>query len=911
MEKESRKKISKKTKLDKNLSKEKNMGITLIALIITIIVLLILAAVSIATLTGENGILTRANDARFQTNLATLKEEIEIYKVGEQLNNKIGIDQYPVIKEETLEKVDKNIINEKLKQKMVKWATTAGKDEIATIDTIDYSKFYKLDKEKIKSANNFKGDLYLIALENEYKVISIEGEEYQNNTIYVLIPLNDIADPEYIAVANNTYKLYGNGTIKVVGELTQNSGMTEEDEEKLMGIHELDIEKIAKGTEMKIDKNVETEDEIAKGYGVKRIYISCDTAYVIDAENNLWAWGDNQYNKLGQGNSYLVSTPIKIFENAKNVWAGTLNTYVLDNNNQLWGAGANTHGQLGQGNTNIYNNFVKININGLDLNTTNIKKIDVNMASQEGNAIIICDNGKAYGCGSNKYGQLGIGNTQSQTSFIDLTSYDEKWSNVKDLFLAGTYTFVLTTDNNLYASGVSSQGNLGIDNNGQIVLSLLKVKDNIEEISQGNGMTCKSIDGTVWNIANSKFYEISKTKGKNVKLINNSMIVMDKKLYKINSTRTEIEIYSNEYIVEPKILEGKKATQFVSNNKIYIENLPNVTNPNSKSIYKLKQVFNNAIFMQGKGTNLSIVDTNGNIYESLNNQNTEVTNVKKLVTSAGARYALTNTGELYSKGHQYTGMWGLVTSKNKYVQVTKDGAIPFDNIKDIYTTNAINKTYAASAVFITEDNKIYWAGSTTVTPLPNIQGDIQTTGMGKITEYPKEVTTGKILELKDKIVDIKMNYINSAGIQGRNGLILTEDGKVYTYAQGRSSKNMTGLDKVTSDYEEIKVKEGETAKEIETQDGLSLVLLSNGEVYGWGYNTYGILGEGYELGEIYPTPVKLKLENIRTMTLGDNFAIFETYAGEVYGIGKNDYGQLGTGDNTGASTFVRCEELEK
>ena len=47
------------------------------------------------------------------------------------------------------------------------------------------------------------------------------------------------------------------------------------------------------------------------------------------------------------------------------------------------------------------------------------------------------------------------------------------------------------------------------------------------------------------------------------------------------------------------------------------------------------------------------------------------------------------------------------------------------------------------------------------------------------------------------------------------------------------------------------------------------------------------------------------------MTLGDNFAIFETFAGQVYGIGKNDYGQLGTGDNVGASTFVRCEELEK
>ncbi len=44
----------------KNISKNSN-GITLIALVITIIVLLILAGVSIAFLTGNNGILTQAN----------------------------------------------------------------------------------------------------------------------------------------------------------------------------------------------------------------------------------------------------------------------------------------------------------------------------------------------------------------------------------------------------------------------------------------------------------------------------------------------------------------------------------------------------------------------------------------------------------------------------------------------------------------------------------------------------------------------------------------------------------------------------------------------------------------------------------------------------------------------------------
>ena len=53
-------------------------GITLIALVITIIVLLILAGVSIAMLTGENGILTNAQDAQKQT---AEKEAIEIKKM--------------------------------------------------------------------------------------------------------------------------------------------------------------------------------------------------------------------------------------------------------------------------------------------------------------------------------------------------------------------------------------------------------------------------------------------------------------------------------------------------------------------------------------------------------------------------------------------------------------------------------------------------------------------------------------------------------------------------------------------------------------------------------------------------------------------------------------------------------------
>ena len=55
---------------------KKNRGITLIALVVTIIVLLILAGISISMLTGQNGILNRAQEAKTKTQVANEKEAI-------------------------------------------------------------------------------------------------------------------------------------------------------------------------------------------------------------------------------------------------------------------------------------------------------------------------------------------------------------------------------------------------------------------------------------------------------------------------------------------------------------------------------------------------------------------------------------------------------------------------------------------------------------------------------------------------------------------------------------------------------------------------------------------------------------------------------------------------------------------
>lgn len=93
---------------------KENKGITLIALVITIIVLLILAGVSIATLTGNNGILTQTQKAKEEYNQATIKEKIQSEALGsidqetgkfneekfrENLENNLGIDESKIAKD--------------------------------------------------------------------------------------------------------------------------------------------------------------------------------------------------------------------------------------------------------------------------------------------------------------------------------------------------------------------------------------------------------------------------------------------------------------------------------------------------------------------------------------------------------------------------------------------------------------------------------------------------------------------------------------------------------------------------------------------------------------------------------------------------------------------------------------------
>ena len=74
----------------KTLKIKENRGITLIALVITIIVLLILATITVGAISGDNGILKNAGKAKEDTQISEEKEMINVAAVKAMAKNNRG-----------------------------------------------------------------------------------------------------------------------------------------------------------------------------------------------------------------------------------------------------------------------------------------------------------------------------------------------------------------------------------------------------------------------------------------------------------------------------------------------------------------------------------------------------------------------------------------------------------------------------------------------------------------------------------------------------------------------------------------------------------------------------------------------------------------------------------------------------
>ena len=292
------------------MKRGENKGITLIALAVTIIVMLILAGVTMATLTSENGIVTQTRKAKESSKIAELKEKVKLDTVEKRLENLNGELKVSALKEV----LDKYFDNVPVETQITSETELTAKKEygkyeikVSDIDIGDIT--YESSYTMFKDANGEQ-----VPIPNGYTVSTNSNENVVNKGLvisdsrgneYVWIPCTIDTLSNKLQYKRTEWGVEDDGGTKAIkDELTlTDPSVTYSDTDKTYGINaEISKEIVAQ---------INAEKESIKKYG--GYYIG---RYEVGKNNNTAVIKANQ-------EPYASIIWSKAYELAKGIGGGT------------------------------------------------------------------------------------------------------------------------------------------------------------------------------------------------------------------------------------------------------------------------------------------------------------------------------------------------------------------------------------------------------------------------------------------------------------------------------------------------------------------------------------------------------------------------------------------------------------
>ena len=159
--------------------------------------------------------------------------------------------------------------------------------------------------------------------------------------------------------------------------------------------------------------------------------------------NALFVLGNNYSGQLGTGSSQqYYPTWTRVAGQWKDVAMGAQHMLATNDSGHLYACGSNQYGQLGLGYYGGSHNTLTLVDSGRNY---------VQLAAKEENTMVLDSFGFLHGCGRNRYGELGKGNTTAVNVLIRETTYSI-WSSVKAITRSSRGGFVAISDKKLYGT---------------------------------------------------------------------------------------------------------------------------------------------------------------------------------------------------------------------------------------------------------------------------------------------------------------------------------------------------------------------------------------------------------------------------------------------------------------------------
>ncbi len=572
---------------------------------------------------------------------------------------------------------------------------------------------------------------------------------------------------------------------------------------------------------------------------------------------NLYTWGRNTYGELGIGNTSNNKSVGKVANQVTEISANSYESVYKDISGNVYAVGANGGGQLGNGTTTHANKFTKANLPTTVTGDVKVKYIKAGKTT----TTIMLSNGTVYSVGHNTNGELGNGTTNNSSTFIQANTSE---GTLENNIMIGRSTGenrslnipVINNTGRIYISGNNKYGQLG-DNS-------------FDSSAYFNVMGYKLIN----------YPEVIKLHvGENKTLEQKDLSYVEKYFNVYNEDKTERSLLNKGNILNDKVatysdgsLSGVKigkTTLIVNddetNSKLYIP--VKVISENGTVLEDIQTGDKFTIALKANGTVWSFgANTKGelglgdNVSKNTPNQVEKLKDivVEQISTGNGHTIALTKDGKVYTWGLNTNGQLGNGTTKNS--NIPQEITIPIVQESKAIVQEKIVKVVANknTSYAITSTGKVYaWGAGFKISP--------------------------SLLEMDKNILDITSTYY------------LSDDGIVRkiednTEIQLSYNETLPSQEPVIEAEKILQISEG--------TDHL-LLLGESGIIYSYGVNTYGQLGDGTTVSksENISTAVRLskqdKVTDIVEVSAGDKYSIAVSQSGEIYLWGKNETGELG------------------
>ena len=634
---------------------------------------------------------------------------------------------------------------------------------------------------------------------------------------------------------------------------------------------------------------------------------------MIKQDNTIYFAGDNANQNTQVGNTNLINSLIKVVGidglTVTQIYPGLETAAILMNNGDVYVTGRNNNGQLGFSDLQHRGTFTKF------INNTN--KTPKAVACGNINTYLLMNDasGSIYGVGPNGSGQLGIGTTDALThttlELMQNTTGKIPVSIDSGSLSGGANAAVIITmsDGSLYGVGTNARTMFGPGASFFTTMTLIARPINLPanvnpiQVSMGRDffiVLMNDISGSMYGIGWNNSGQMA---GVAIGQYDTFQLIQNTTGFKPVSISCEIGNYSMIVLMDNGTIYG---TGVNNTGQLGIAS-GNLTNQTTLQPMQMPVGLTATSIYSGVGSSIVLMN-NGTVYGcgentygqlGLGDYATPKTTLQLMPMPTGltpvgvysahrTTYILMNDGSVYATGNNNVGQVGMNTIYNAYFGFTKITPFTYLPVMVEYGTGHMIVLTTTGAIYgngLNANAQLGLGNTTTPTTILSLMQN--TTGLTPISIACGASHT--VVLMNDAAGSIYGTGLNS---NGQLGISLGNVTQQTTLAAG--SKMQSVASKIP--------------KAINCGSAYTIVLMTDNTIYGTGLNTNGQLG--IATGNITQQTTLQLMQSVPTKTpyevaCGASHTIVLMSDGTVYGTGLNSNGQLGiaTGNVTQQTTL--------